>query len=108
MGWTIDNLTSGVLNRSLASLQIKGPTIEFQSQAEDYLLLPVAGRDFDAADVFAYGDVLSLKLDGSQVFYGVVMDTDVYGQSKSEGHTYRVASPWWELSNLTYIQNWVR
>lgn len=94
-----------VNGETLAERKINTVRIHARSQAQDILTFRMVR---DAADdpEFGYGDIISLKRNATQVFYGKVVTLPRAASAKNEDHVYRVAGPWWWLDEITFQTAW--
>jgi hypothetical protein len=99
-------VTGTPVTKTLAAWGITGCEITRLSQAADKCLLKFDGAAFDAAEIFAWRSILTIKRDGVPWFQGVVTKTPKYGRPSAEGLQYEVSGPWWWLEQVVYQQYW--
>ena len=81
-----------------ADLGISGLVITRRSQAADTATFEIAAP-FDGALPFAHGDMVSIRCDGAQRFYGRVVAVPRVGRPDTERLVYTLAGPWWHLEH---------
>jgi hypothetical protein len=64
-------------------------------------------RNFDAAELFAYGATVTIKRDGVKFFTGKVRATPKAGSADAEGHDYLVEDLWADLERTVYQESWL-
>lgn len=77
---------------------------EFVQQGADSVELASA-RDYDADDVWAYEEAVTLYRDGVPYFYGEVTQTPRSGSAHHESHSYIITGPFRHFGR-TYHQTW--
>src|ERR1017187_1888121 len=75
------------------------------------------GQPIDAADLFAFQSVVTIRRDrvksgstysgGTQFFQGPVTDAHRVGSATSESVEYTVSNVWWYLQSIYFMQNWL-
>lgn len=78
---------------------------EFRSGSASSLQLDCT-CDFDASEILAYGDAVTVKRDDVKFFQGTVRKVPKHGAADDEGHSYIIADAWDELERTIYQQLW--
>lgn len=81
--------------------------VRFITQSTDTLTFK-HHADYDAAPIFAHGDIIELFQNGHRRFFGRITQTPRRGAPAAESHQYIVKGPGWWLGNLVYQQVWRR
>lgn len=103
MTWEIDY--NGT-RKTFADWGIAGVTRRLVNQGRDDVRFRADGREFDAAELFPYGSVLTFYRDSIQWFYGKVIQTPRNARGRAENQEYVVAGPWWWLEELVMQVDW--
>lgn len=106
--WTITRTRGDdSVTKSLTSWGISKPVIEEQSLAVSNLTFVIKKLNILDDPPFAFGDLISLKEDGVQRFYGRMKRLPSIargGKNAEEYNKFLVADPWDDLTRLNYIQ----
>jgi len=94
------------LNDRNCSEFVRDVRLTLHNQQADVLTFNVDGEPYDSAEVYAYGDSLSLYKGGVRWFAGLVISGQRFGSATRESHDYEAAGLWWYLDNLTFQQEW--
>jgi hypothetical protein len=114
--WTIEVV--GGNQQTVDAWGLAEPVLSFLNQAPDTLAVSAAGRDVDAAHVFAYGSTIKLHrkvytdaevpvlVEDQVYFVGRVIELPDGGDAAGENQRVVAAGPWWYLDNLVFQQTW--
>lgn len=101
--WKVNGTTNA---DAAAALGLINFNLTLNNQTPDRLTFNADGRDFDAAELFSYGDAFSLYKGTTRWFEGVVLSGPRFGSPTDERHDYEVGGLWWYLENLVFQQAW--
>jgi hypothetical protein len=99
--WT---LQAGGTTQSLAAWGIRNAHLTFRSLDVDELTFNIPTADIYGADLFSYGETLTLFKNSVRWFTGTVSKTPASGSPGTEQHGYIVSGPWWLLQRIIYQQ----
>lgn len=88
-----------------ASLGLANPRLSYGSMIPDVLMLEHLTAAWDADPIFAYGQQITLTLDGVTVFVGKVRTFPRFAGPLAETTSYQVAGPWDWLQRRALLQN---
>jgi hypothetical protein len=104
VAWTI--IDANGVEQSVADWGLGALTRERVNQAPDVVTFRAESTPSDAAPIFAYGSMITLRQNGTPWFYGRVVEVPGRAAAKMDEQLYRVAGPWWFLENLVFQQIW--
>lgn len=89
----------------LADLGVSFASYSFRLQSTSFCMFDSI-RDFDAAEVFAYGTAVTLAKDGTPFFKGKIQPILKAANPDYEGHDYALEDAWADLEATTYQEEW--
>lgn len=95
MSWTINGQSPESLNLSLVQ-------ITENSDTSSEVTLSVVAEDYTQVAQFTYGQTVSIKKDGVNVFTGTVFQTPRMASGSEESLEYVLRDSWYDLERLVY------
>ena len=91
---------------TFASLDLANLKRTLVSQGVDVVSFDAPGTAFDAAALFNYRELVTIKRNGDNWFKGIVRTIPRMGAPSDERIAYELAGPWWYLEHTVYQQQW--
>lgn len=99
-------MSAWTLNGTLVeNLGVTFASYAFRQQAVSFCTFDSI-RNFDAAELFAFGTAVTLAKDGAPFFQGKIQPILKSGEPGYEGHDYKLEDAWAELEATTYQEEW--
>lgn len=93
--------------QTFASRNLSGVKAQLTTQAPDVLTFTQAAA-YDADPEFDYGDVITVLRGSAKWFKGICTGISRRGSGSAERIDYQVSGPWWQLTKVTYQQQYAR
>ena len=89
------------------SLGIEDIEFDQGNLAADTWTFTAGGREIDAAELFPYGQLISIQdVNENRVAFGRIEPWTRQGTPDAQNHRGRLVNPWWYLTRLTYQQRY--